>query len=489
ILHVVQRMTLLAGTFTLLGLVTYSRYIVNHRFDYNKPFTFQILSLACIGFLGILSKETAILLPLFIFSLNYTLFQKELSHTKQKANYWQLALLLGPLIFIVLIYLLNSAQYAISWEKRGFSLYERLLTEARILLEYFHRIFLPKAGGMGLFHDNYQVSRGLFSPISTFFSIIALVLLLTFALISRHRRPFLSLAILFFLLGHTLESTILPLELYFEHRNYLPSLCLIFIVIQCAIELKDKNSKVKTFLFTPYLVLTAFVTMTSAFVWGDKLKLYTNWALENPTSMRAQHKAADTWLIDYNSPVEARRFLIQALLSDPESTGTRIKLIQMQCYFNTPPDDIKSLASGLDSSDIDLIYSSSLSEIVSLKEIDKCNTLSTATLIRIVSDLERNPDIRKTSGLQWLYFHKAKLLHLNNELEAALKYANMSSELGAFIATSILKLELAIKLNDSDLKREYVNEAKSLETTQLKFISKELTEKYKVLKNNIHSGE
>ena len=30
-------------------------------------------------------------------------------------------------------------------------------------------------------------------------------------------------AVLFFLAGHILESSIFPLELIFEHRNYLPS--------------------------------------------------------------------------------------------------------------------------------------------------------------------------------------------------------------------------------------------------------------------------
>ena len=489
VLHVVQRMTLLGGTFTLIGLIVYSRYILNHRFEYNKPFVFLILNLALVGLLGILSKETVLLLPLYIFALNFTLFRQQLSQSKQSALYWQSALFFGPLLFLVLIYLVYIEQYTLVWERRDFSLLERLLTEARILMEYLFRIFVPKASGAGLFHDNYEVSKGLLSPVSTILSIIAIISLFLVAFWSRQKRPFLSLAILFFLLGHTLESTIIPLELYFEHRNYIPSLCLIFLMIQCALELKNKGGKILILLFTPYLALAIFVTSTSAFLWGDKLRLYTNWALENPNSIRAQHKAANTWLIDYASPIKARRFLIQALLSAPQSTGTRIKMLQMQCYFDQAPDDIKMLSAELDKTNIDWFYSAALSEIIALKEINKCDSLTLDFLIQIVSDLEKNPEIGKTAGLQWLYFHKAKLLHLNGELESALEYADKSSKLGAFIATSILKLEIATKLNNIELQKTYLIEAKSLETMQLNLIGSELKEKYDLLAKKIGTLE
>ncbi len=44
------------------------------------------------------------------------------------------------------------------------------------------------------------------------------------AFLLRRRYPLLLLAVLFFLVGHSMESTLIPLEMVYEHRNYLPGM-------------------------------------------------------------------------------------------------------------------------------------------------------------------------------------------------------------------------------------------------------------------------
>jgi tetratricopeptide (TPR) repeat protein len=44
------------------------------------------------------------------------------------------------------------------------------------------------------------------------------------AIVMARRKPLLSTCILFFFLNHLIEGTIIPLELIFEHRNYIPSM-------------------------------------------------------------------------------------------------------------------------------------------------------------------------------------------------------------------------------------------------------------------------
>lgn len=41
---------------------------------------------------------------------------------------------------------------------------------------------------------------------------------------------YLSFGLLYFLIGHSIESTIFPLEIYFNHRNYLPSIGLYYFL-------------------------------------------------------------------------------------------------------------------------------------------------------------------------------------------------------------------------------------------------------------------
>jgi hypothetical protein len=48
--------------------------------------------------------------------------------------------------------------------------------------------------------------------------------LLILSILWRKRFPIVAFAVLWFLVGHSLESTVFPLEIIHEHRNYLPAL-------------------------------------------------------------------------------------------------------------------------------------------------------------------------------------------------------------------------------------------------------------------------
>jgi tetratricopeptide (TPR) repeat protein len=87
-------------------------------------------------------------------------------------------------------------------------------------------------------HD-VTVSTSLWHPWTTLPSILLVLLLIGFGLSQMKKRPILSFAILFFFLNHIPESTIIGLELVFEHRNYLPSLFLFLPVAAAFIKLLD----------------------------------------------------------------------------------------------------------------------------------------------------------------------------------------------------------------------------------------------------------
>ena len=108
-----------------------------------------------------------------------------------------------------------------SW--REFTLLERGLTEPRILMFYISQIFFPAPSRMNLLH-HVPVSSSLIDPVTTFLSVAGIMILVVPAVIFSHRYKLFSLAIFFYFINHALESTIIPLELIYEHRNYLPSL-------------------------------------------------------------------------------------------------------------------------------------------------------------------------------------------------------------------------------------------------------------------------
>jgi Tfp pilus assembly protein PilF len=70
------------------------------------------------------------------------------------------------------------------------------------------------------------LSTSFFHPWTTLPAIMLTLLLIMLGFSQIRKRPVIALAVLFFFLNHVIESTVLPLELIFEHRNYLPSMFL-----------------------------------------------------------------------------------------------------------------------------------------------------------------------------------------------------------------------------------------------------------------------
>jgi len=111
---------------------------------------------------------------------------------------------------------------------RDFSGLERMLTQARILWHYISLVLWPDAARLQIDYA-VEVSRGLLTPWTTLWALLAWGAGAIAAAIGIHRRRLLwpSVGLLFFLLGSSVESSFILLELVFEHRVYLPSALLI----------------------------------------------------------------------------------------------------------------------------------------------------------------------------------------------------------------------------------------------------------------------
>ena len=108
------------------------------------------------------------------------------------------------------------------------------------------------------------------------------------AFILRKKAPIISFSIAWFFAGHLIESTVLPLELYFEHRNYLPLFGIGFAFAWYAIKL-IKVQKIATLVVVSlFLSLNGFIVYQNATLWGKPLELVTSWYTNHPESERAR---------------------------------------------------------------------------------------------------------------------------------------------------------------------------------------------------------
>lgn len=315
-LYVVQRMTQLCLMFMLMGMLG---YFYSRQYILIRPkwaYLGMTLSIGVFTILATYSKENGALLPLLILVMEYC----RTTHEQKINRIWKILFLYFPSIAV--IYLigreLNFADHL--WPNRDFNQKERVLSEFRIVTEYLYDLFIPKIEGRGLFQDGYLISKSFFEPLSTLFSALFLVGLLISAFVFRKKNSIFTLAILFFFAAHLMESTILGLELYFEHRNYIAS---IFLFLPLALWLynlsqNEKSYKLSIMLTVLILSLLSFLLIQRVNLWSNNDKLQVYWAQNNPTSVRAQSLLASYYfkLGDY---AKADEILNQAALHNPKS--------------------------------------------------------------------------------------------------------------------------------------------------------------------------
>ena len=183
------------------------------------------------------------------------------------------------------------------YSNRHFSMTERLLTEPRVLWLYIRMIILPSPSVFGLFHDDIAVSTSLTAPISTIFSIAGVAGLLLVVIISLKPAPILAFGLLFFFTGHLVESSFIPLELAFEHRNYLPSIGLLlplFYYLGYGFE-PNKYLIIRFSVMTTFILLLALQTHFRAWSWSDNVRLYLSEVQYHPYSPRANYEAGKVY--------------------------------------------------------------------------------------------------------------------------------------------------------------------------------------------------
>jgi protein O-mannosyl-transferase len=333
VLYVVQRMTSLASLFTVLGVLVYVIGRDQVLRGQRRGFATMVASLLVFGPLAALSKEIGILLPVYILLVEVFIYRMAAPEGLQKSFRWTFyTIVAAPLVLGLCIALVKSGSLLAvdAYSTRNFTLTERLLTESRVLWFYLKLIVAPTLGELGTYHDDIALSSGLLVPITTLFSVIGITVLLVLAFISRRRAPLLGFGIAWFLTGHSLESTIVPLEIAHEHRNYLPQFGILFSAIYYV------SHASKTHLRTQYIrylaiacltLLMGVITHARAKEWKDEWTLFNTEARNHPDSARSQTALAVLYH-DNKKYLESGEHFRRAVDLEPSNIETVIRLAQ-----------------------------------------------------------------------------------------------------------------------------------------------------------------
>lgn len=296
VLYAVQRMAQLACLFSLAGLLAYT---IGRRTGARKKWTGRLLQVSSIVIwlpLAALSKENGLLLPPLLLCIEFFIFRFRGNPDDRRWLTTYFVIICGLPAITALIWLaLHHQQIVNGYRVRDFSLVQRLLTEPRVLADYVQQFFVPHGGRMGLYQDDFPISTGLFKPLTTLYFITALLLSVVICFMARSPAArALAFGWMFFLIGQALESTIIALEIYFEHRNYLPTIGLVAGVALALDQALQKPGSRRGLLVAGVLLtaMSAVASYQRTSTWGN-FDVMLESALEyHPDSTRLQSDAA-----------------------------------------------------------------------------------------------------------------------------------------------------------------------------------------------------
>ena len=301
VLYVVQRMNLLAALFSLLALIMYVR-IRSAGIASTVALGAALSGLALVVIAGVLSKENALLVLPMMVLVECLIFRFKYSG-RHEFLFVMAILAFGlilPLIGLFGLLVFEPEMLLGGYQYRDFDLLSRLLTQGRLFWVYLDWILLPNLSQYGFHHDDIALSSGLLSPPVTLVSVLALVAVVVVTLWKWRSLGVVAFGLAFFMTGHLMESTILPLELVFEHRNYLPSLGLILALVslvQLILErfnLAQQSRKLIPVFAVLLCVLVSVQTFMRVDKWGKPLYSQALDVANHPNSARSHHAFASS---------------------------------------------------------------------------------------------------------------------------------------------------------------------------------------------------
>lgn len=297
--YIVQRMNSMATLFFLLTLLLYIQgRIIQIK---NQVATMKtggkkmtgsknhyIFFLACLFTLlpAFGCKETSVTLPFFILLYEFYFFQ-DLNSSALKKSLIIFVILFFLMIIVIQVFIsfqLIIGYFYMYYEGYSFTMSQRVLTELRVVIFYLSLLFFPHPNRLNFDHD-FPLSDSLLNPYTTILSLFAIIGLISIALLKAKKEKFLSFGILWFFGNLVIESSIIPLDIIFEHRIYLPSI-MVTTVFTVAAWRWLKSNRFRIGFLSALVILLSLWTFQRNSIWQDPITLWQDCVKKSPNKDR-----------------------------------------------------------------------------------------------------------------------------------------------------------------------------------------------------------
>jgi len=333
VLFIIQRMTLLASTFILAGLVGYLKCRGAVRSSWFHQLS-ALLMLAAFGGLALLAKESGALVVVYGLVLEFGLIAIA---RERRLTISAFGLLLASVLLVAGL-IPHAFWHTCAELTRGFDLLQRLGSQGVLLPVYLKGLFLPRIGDLNPFRFEYMLRD---IPNLQWGIVIWFILMISPLVIWWRGWRLAALVSAWFFYGHIMESGWVNLEPYFAHRNYLPAMGLVFGLTYGVFSIRHRR-KLWRGIFSAYIIVLASLTWMNTSLWGNRDVAAEIWAIEQPRSVRAALNL--TYGLESTQGLwAAQRYLDRFVAEGRDSVGLRLQGLITACVLDPDSDHSKQL--------------------------------------------------------------------------------------------------------------------------------------------------
>jgi tetratricopeptide (TPR) repeat protein len=320
--YIVQRMNSMAVMFYLLSLLLYVHGRLT-RIRWRQLTLFCGCFMSWIMALG--SKEIACTLPLIILLYEWYFFQ-DLRSGWLRQNIEYFLGLFAILIVVIFIYLGLSPfdKILATYANRDFTMMERVLTQFRVVVFYISLLLFPHPSRLNLLHD-FTTSSSLLEPPTTLVSLLIIVGLIGLGMYCARRQRLISFCILWFIINLFIESSVIGVEMIYEHRLYLPMFGFALFVSWGLFYFFSKRRSLASVVSAVIILSLCTATYVRNKVWQDGITLWSDVVSKSPQSHRA-HLNLGVTLKEQERLTEAISHFSEALRIKPDYAKTHNNL-------------------------------------------------------------------------------------------------------------------------------------------------------------------
>lgn len=462
-LMLIQRMTVLAGLFVFAGLASYVWGRLLYRDHPRMGLSLIVFGIGIGTLLAALSKENGALLPALALVIELTVFRKTLPTNSRAIRVVQLVFLVLPSALIA-VYLMQRLPglFAVS-SHRDFLPMERAASQPIILWEYIRHLVIPSTSSVTPFTDDRQAVSGWADP-GVLIAVTSWLAALSLAVLLRRQTPLFLFGLAFFLAGHALESSVIHLELYYGHRNYVPAFGLYFAIAAALIRISEKRPRIVITGAGAYVLAFGIILVSTTSLWGQPLVAAEIWGRQHQDSQRAQQFLANEYF-KLGDAHTAKRILVAGASTDNSGSLTVQRLFT--CVFAEPRKvnaarEIKQATAEISAGRGNPGLGNVILGLTTKVTQGGCDAVPATDLLALIDAGLQNQAYQSSTGIQsQLWNAKALIAQAEGNTETALQFVKRMYEISRHANHARLYSGLLVNEGRPEEALEFLQAAKS----------------------------